>query len=140
VRTTGLFRSTSLNIAVLEQHAFQSFCGSHTSTLLLLFVMPSVALPSPTSGDLPDASLALEGLPDLVDATFDELGTGLRNDLFTSVDLVNAYLKRIEEVNDELHAVIATNPRARAEAAYFDELLKNGIDLCGRINCNVKQC
>ncbi|EJU00898.1 amidase signature enzyme [Dacryopinax primogenitus] len=56
-------------------------------------------------------------------ASFLELQNGLDYDDFTSVDLVNAYFARIEEVNLQglaLRAVIETNPAALAQAAELD--------------------
>lgn len=44
------------------------------------------------------AALMQPPYPDLYEASFDELENGLGASLFTSVDLVNAYLARIEEV------------------------------------------
>ena len=41
--------------------------------------------------------------PILIDATTESLETGLEGGLFTSVDLVNAYIARILEVNTTLH-------------------------------------
>lgn len=48
--------------------------------------------------------------PKLLDATLDELRAGLDSGSFTSVDLVRAYIARIEEVNPLLHAVNEINP------------------------------
>lgn len=56
-------------------------------------------------------------LPDLYDATLKELSNGMESGCFTAVDLVKAYLARISEVNEELHAVIETNPDALTIAA-----------------------
>ncbi|KAH9848128.1 amidase signature enzyme [Lenzites betulinus] len=61
--------------------------------------------------------------PDLYEASIAELQDGLQKGLFTSVDLVKAYLARIEEVNLQgptLRAVIETNPSALAQAAELD--------------------
>ncbi|KAF8129135.1 amidase signature domain-containing protein [Mycena galopus ATCC 62051] len=67
--------------------------------------------------------------PDLYEATIAELQAGLAAGDFTSVDLVNAYFARINEVNDELHAVIETSPTALAQAAALDEQRKQGTTL-----------
>ncbi|PIL28885.1 transporter [Ganoderma sinense ZZ0214-1] len=61
--------------------------------------------------------------PDLYEASIAELQAGLELEQFTSVDLVTAYLARIEEVNHQgpaLHAVIETNPMALAIARVLD--------------------
>ncbi|KAF9238056.1 amidase signature domain-containing protein [Melanogaster broomeanus] len=62
-------------------------------------------------------------LPDLYEAGIAELQQGLERGHFTSVDLVKAYLARIEEVNLKgaaLRAVIETNPQALSQAAALD--------------------
>ncbi|KAG2754314.1 amidase signature enzyme [Suillus brevipes Sb2] len=63
-------------------------------------------------------------LPDLYEASIAGLQDGLAQGLFSSVQLVKAYLSRIEEVNikgPELRAVIETNPNALTQAAALDE-------------------
>ena len=45
---------------------------------------------------------------------------GLGEGLFTSADLVKAYIARTKEVNDELHAVIEINPDALSIAEELD--------------------
>ncbi|KAI1769724.1 glutamyl-tRNA amidotransferase subunit A [Hypoxylon cercidicola] len=64
--------------------------------------------------------------PLLGDATIDTLQAGFNGGHFTSVDLVKAYLKRIEEV-DSLNPVIETNPDALAIAAELDAERSAGI-------------
>ncbi|KAG8763151.1 hypothetical protein FRC12_008680 [Ceratobasidium sp. 428] len=68
--------------------------------------------------------------PDLYEASIVELQTGLDKGHFTSVDLVKAYLIRIDEVNIKgpaLQAVIETNPSALEQAAALDtERKKSG--------------
>ncbi|KAJ7641745.1 amidase signature enzyme [Roridomyces roridus] len=68
-------------------------------------------------------------LPDLYEATITELQAGLTAGDFTSVDLVNAYLARINQVNGELHAVIETSPTAIAQAADLDKQRTQGTTL-----------
>ncbi|KAH9934097.1 amidase signature enzyme [Amylocystis lapponica] len=61
--------------------------------------------------------------PDLYEASIADLQDGLGKAHFTSVDLVKAYLARIEEVNfkgPELRAVIETNPSALKQAKDLD--------------------
>lgn len=43
--------------------------------------------------------------PNLIDVTLEDLQYGLEMGLFTSQDLVTAYLSRIDEVNGTLHMV-----------------------------------
>ncbi|CAE6500030.1 unnamed protein product [Rhizoctonia solani] len=64
------------------------------------------------------------GYPDLYEASIQELQSGLDAGNFTSVDLVTAYLLRINEVNTQgasLRAVIETNRHALEQAAVLDE-------------------
>ena len=52
--------------------------------------------------------------------TIGDITTALDAGVFTSQDLVKAYLSRIEEVNDDLRAVTEVNPDAVAIAAGLD--------------------
>ncbi len=58
--------------------------------------------------------------PLLLDATLEELRTGLDTGRFTSAELTKAYIARIEEVNEDLHAVTEINPDALHIAAELD--------------------
>ena len=64
--------------------------------------------------------------PILIDITTESLETGLESGLFTSVDLVNAYIARILEVNATLHVVTELNPDALIIAAELDAERANG--------------
>jgi amidase len=70
---------------------------------------------------------------DLYEAGAEQLSKGLSSGTWTSRDLVAAYLKRIEEVNDRLHAVVTLHPRALALADEKDKervaALANGCSL-----------
>ncbi|KAL3303662.1 amidase [Colletotrichum asianum] len=72
--------------------------------------------------------------PALLDATLDDLRQGLDSGLFTSVDLVNAYVARIDEVNDDLHAVAEINPDAVSIAASLDQARAEGGPLLGPLH------
>jgi len=64
------------------------------------------------------------GFPDLYEASIEELQEGLEKGRFTSVDLVKAYLARIDEVNVKgpaLRAIIETNPSALKQAEELDK-------------------
>ncbi|RAR13609.1 amidase signature enzyme [Stemphylium lycopersici] len=61
------------------------------------------------------------GLPLLLDATADDLAAGLDAGAFTSLDLVQAYVGRIIEVNKTLHMVVEINPDAWTIAKELDE-------------------
>ncbi|KAF6835081.1 glutamyl-tRNA amidotransferase subunit a [Colletotrichum plurivorum] len=58
--------------------------------------------------------------PSLIDVTIDELSKGLEDGLFTSVDLVNTYLARINQVNGTLNVVTEVNPDALKIAGDLD--------------------
>ncbi|PHH91318.1 hypothetical protein CDD83_966 [Cordyceps sp. RAO-2017] len=59
-------------------------------------------------------------VPPLLDASSDELLSGLEAGSFSSVDLVNAYRARIDGVNATLRAVMELNPDAVSIAAELD--------------------
>lgn len=60
-------------------------------------------------------------LPGLLNITLEEVAEGLQSSKFTSVDIVKAYLARIEESNDEFRSVIEINPDAVRAAKLLDE-------------------
>lgn len=64
--------------------------------------------------------------PSLIDVTLEQLAVGLESGLFTSVDLVNAYIARIAEVNGTLRAVTQLNPDAITIASELDAERANG--------------
>lgn len=59
-------------------------------------------------------------LPLLLDATLEELRTGLDAGHFTSLQLVQAYIRRIQQVNPLLEAVEQINPDAHVIAIQLD--------------------
>lgn len=75
---------------------------------------------------LSEGPIQPDGFPLLLDATLDDLRAGLDAGLFTSVDLVNAYIARIDEVNDELRPITELNPDALSIAAELDEQRTSG--------------
>jgi amidase len=79
--------STSLTVIV---------CALLTSTWVNIWTTAQVALPCSNR-------TAIQGtpFPSLIDATTEDLISGLESGLFTSVDLVNAYVARIMEVSHE---------------------------------------
>lgn len=87
----------------------------------------SVAL----SASCTNSSTSIDGkpFPPLIEATLEDLVSGLESGLFTSVDLVNAYKARILEVNDTLRMVTYLNPDALAVAAEADALRAEGTIL-----------
>lgn len=88
-----------------------------SSFLLLGLFGPSSARSHTASG----------ALPDLFNITVDDIITGFERQQFTSVDLVNAYIARISEVQEELRPVIEVNPEAVdiAQALDDERLLQN---------------
>ncbi|EAW12916.1 putative amidase [Aspergillus clavatus NRRL 1] len=65
--------------------------------------------------------------PSLIEATVDDLRDGLSKGCFSSVDLVNAYMTRIHEVNSTLHVVLEANPDALDIARQLDLERKIGL-------------
>jgi amidase len=59
-------------------------------------------------------------IPSLLDTSLFELRSGLNQRLFTSVDLVRAYVQRIQEVNCTYNSIIEVNPDALAMAQQMD--------------------
>ncbi|GJC84362.1 putative amidase ARB_02965 [Colletotrichum liriopes] len=72
--------------------------------------------------------------PPLLDATLDDLSQGLESGLFTSVDLVNAYVARIRETKETLNAVTEVNPDAVFIAASLDLIRQQGGPLLGPLH------
>ncbi|MCJ1468178.1 hypothetical protein MMC07_006806 [Pseudocyphellaria aurata] len=64
--------------------------------------------------------------PSLLEVTTEDLASGLKNKLFSSVDLVKAYIARIEEVNSTLNVITELNPDALSIAAKLDAERENG--------------
>jgi amidase len=99
-----------------------------TLTVLLLavvalaaFVSPSNAAPAPAGHGSPVAAVrpVLNGV-DLERATIPDLQRAFGRGQLSSARLTAFYLGRIRALNPSLHAVIATNPAALAEAAASD--------------------
>jgi amidase len=59
--------------------------------------------------------------PPLATITIDDIIKGLDQQKFTSVDLVRAYIARINEVNGIVNAVLEANPDALAIAHELDK-------------------
>jgi amidase len=77
------------------------------------------------SATLPNHA-SIENFPRLMDADLDDVIGALAAGLFTSVDLVNAYTARINEVNERLHVVTEINPDAVQIAADLDRKRAEG--------------
>lgn len=83
--------------------------------------------------ECPGFRAALGTFPPLIEATLEDIMTGLEMGLFTSVDLVNAYTARILEVNSTLKAVTEINPDAVTIAAEADAQRARG-DVLGPLH------
>lgn len=68
----------------------------------------------------------MAGSLELTTAKLEDLRTALERRKASSVLLVQGYLARIADCNDQLHAVIATNPDALSEAEALDRERKAG--------------
>ncbi|KAM0325450.1 hypothetical protein ACHAQA_007436 [Verticillium albo-atrum] len=93
-----------------------------------VFLTASVVLLTTSHSAL---ALTIKGqeFPSLINVTIDDLSQGLKAGLFTSVDLVEAYLARIAEVNGEFKALTEINPDALSIAAELDAQRANGAVL-----------
>src|SRR5207245_5949830 len=72
-----------------------------------------------------ETALAGSSFP-FVEATIPQLQAAMTNGQLTSRDLVLGYLKRIQQLNPTLHAVIETNPNAVSIASSLDNERKAG--------------
>ncbi|KAF7186319.1 putative amidase [Pseudocercospora fuligena] len=113
-----------------EQDQDQSALSTATATLHIN-ASDSSTYDSTSSSHLSDptfspASDRNSTFPNLLQTSLEDLSTGLEAGLFNSVDLVNAYTKRIREVNDTLHAVTELNPDALEIAKNLDAQRANG--------------
>ncbi|KXJ95152.1 amidase signature domain-containing protein [Microdochium bolleyi] len=80
----------------------------------------SALLPFPAAARVPAVAGSCANGPSLLDTSISELTTLLDSGALTSYELTQLYIQRIEEVNEELHAVIEINPDALAIAAQLD--------------------
>ncbi|KAH8662187.1 amidase [Xylariales sp. PMI_506] len=99
--------------------------------LRLFTTLGLVALLGFAHAQCTNSSTSIDGkpFPPLIEATLEDLVSGLESGLFTSVDLVNAYSARIIEVNSTLRMVTELNPDALSIAAEADALRANGTVL-----------
>lgn len=71
---------------------------------------------------------------DLLHASISDLQHALRGGSLSAVALLEACNKRIEEVNDTLHAVISIDKTARQQAERCDEALKKKGQILGPLH------
>ncbi|WYZ43888.1 hypothetical protein EsH8_VII_000324 [Colletotrichum jinshuiense] len=98
------------------------------------FFKAAIYLICPTSTWITCGRRQASTFPLLLDATLDDLSRGLENGLFTSVDLVNAYIARIQETQPVLNAVTEINPDAISIAASLDLIRRQGGPLLGPLH------
>lgn len=107
-----------------------------SATRMFMFILTWLALGA-LARTLPCSNhgTAIHGqaFPRLIEATTEDLIRGLESGLFTSVDLVSAYIARILEVNATLHMVTRLNPDALSIAGQLDAQRANG-QLCGPLH------
>lgn len=84
-------------------------------------------LPQNTTAQQQSQTIKNHPFPKFIDVTTEDLQYGLEQNLFTSQDLVKAYLARIMEVNGTLHAVTEVNPDALDDAKELDRERKKGM-------------
>jgi amidase len=94
-----------------------------TAILSLLAASAIAALQRPFTSPHPRIAPLFQPL---IDATLADLSIGFESGAFTSVDLVQAYIARIKETNDILHAVTEINPDALSIAESLDVARQDG--------------
>ncbi|EGZ76398.1 hypothetical protein NEUTE2DRAFT_123041 [Neurospora tetrasperma FGSC 2509] len=72
--------------------------------------------------------------PSLLGVDLEDLAAGLEKGLFHTIDLVNAYTRRILEVNSTLKAVTQLNPDAISIASELDTAGINGTIMAGPVD------
>lgn len=97
-----------------------------TTILALLSPLLQVVAASQQPSLLPTDQWPVPAFPPLIDADLSDLSRGLESGAFTSVDLVHAYVARITETNDVLHAVTEINPDALSIASSLDASRQDG--------------
>jgi amidase len=97
---------------------------------LLIHLRPkvSVSVPRLRISQRADKGLASDGLTGLLNITLEQVAEGLDSGRFTSVDLVKAYIARIEECNEKFRSVLQINP----DAVHVAELLDQERSRSGR--------
>ncbi|OCK78228.1 amidase [Lepidopterella palustris CBS 459.81] len=102
------------------------FIATCAYSLLYFGFLNSSVLAFPTYGCLNETKVKGVIFPGLIEATTEDLIAGLESKLFSSVDLVNTYVARINEMNSTLHMVTELNPDALCIAAELDAERANG--------------
>jgi len=92
--------------------------------LLAQFIPECYHSPVSALPNLPILASSSTALPSLLDITLEDIAWGLDNGRFTVLDLVKAYTKRIDEVDDHFRSIIEVNPDAEAIARSLDEEIK----------------
>ena len=109
----------------LNRRQFLKFGGQTTAGLALLNHHPLQANLDENQAPTPGNNIVNNA--DLIDASVQTLTQGIRAKKFSSVELVQAYLNRIEEVNPWLNAVVRTTAEsAILQARNADAMLMQG--------------
>lgn len=87
-------------------------------------VVPALAVLIGTSGPGPATAQQSTGAVDIVELTAVQLQEGYRTSAYTVVEVVQAFLDRIDRYEDHYNAFISMNPDALAIAAALDEELR----------------
>lgn len=98
-------------------------CRLPTSICLLIRFLSKVGVSVPRLRiwQRADKGLASDELPSLLNITLEQVAEGLEGGKFTSVELVKAYIARIEECNEEFRSVLQINPDAVHVAELLDQ-------------------
>ncbi|KAF3922305.1 Acetamidase [Dactylellina cionopaga] len=87
--------------------------------ILLQMVIGLMAIPYSNSSPTYHNSTEACKIPDLIDITIDNITKLLHNECLTSYQLAQAYIARVNEVNEKLHAVTEINPNVLSIAKYL---------------------
>lgn len=102
--------------------------GGRWAAALMLFGYRSAYVVAMDRADFPEANIAAGS--ELVDASVVFLAKAIRAKKVSSLEVVRAYLERIEEINPWLNAVVRVTADSALESAqYADAMLAKGIDL-----------
>ncbi|KAI9797685.1 MAG: hypothetical protein M1833_005346 [Piccolia ochrophora] len=97
-----------------------------TALCVIALCFSSITVAAPSTPEIQFQKGSTGIFPSLINVTTEDLAFGLDSGRFTSVDLVKAYLSRIEEVNPTMNVVTEVNPDAIAIAEELDNERKEG--------------
>ncbi|MCJ1350501.1 MAG: hypothetical protein MMC33_000482 [Icmadophila ericetorum] len=102
--------------------------ASSPQKMLAITTLVVLVLLNVVNGQFSCQTTTIKGtpFPSLIEVTLEDLIIGFESNLFTSVDLTNAYIARINEVNSTLNVVTQLNPDALSIAQELDAERANG--------------